>query len=436
MQFVNEIIKEEDFIPIANKASRNMLIFAAHFLKNKNKTLSKKYYVTSVKESMELEDFLDDHGARNNKKWVYFGEIVASVRNFSSTAYMISHMLSRIKFYKLNSKTTASFIKDAAAVLDFMNTSISSLFSNLNTESKNLGLTIPQGNLDEEKFDESIVAKVLPQNIDDEGVSDIHDNISRVVAEFISAFNNSRTIMFEKKLSSKNLDNKIIPDKINEETLRNLEVHVHNAQSMYDTYIQKTPFETENAMLSSLRGHISITLHLLTVAKELSHFFERHETCVRQETTRKKIAKIIQSKNVLHAVINFALYYYTLFITDGHAHANTVLNKFTITESEIVSVPEGLGFHLRPSTLVVKVANHYGAKVTLIVNQKEFDASSVIDIMWAGGMIKKEGVTHVEFRGDKNAVKDLKILAQANYGEDPMGNSTPLPEKISYLRQD
>ena len=67
MEFFIEIIEEKDFIPIVNKASTNMLNFTSCFSKSETIKLSKKYYVAIVKESMELEDFLDDHGARNNK---------------------------------------------------------------------------------------------------------------------------------------------------------------------------------------------------------------------------------------------------------------------------------------------------------------------------------------------------------------------------------
>jgi hypothetical protein len=70
----------------------------------------------------------------------------------------------------------------------------------------------------------------------------------------------------------------------------------------------------------------------------------------------------------------------------------------------------------------------------MVVHGKEFDASSVIDLMWAAGVIKKEGINEVEFRGDKKALHDLKLLADVNYGEDTMGKSVPLPEIISYLR--
>jgi phosphotransferase system HPr-like phosphotransfer protein len=148
----------------------------------------------------------------------------------------------------------------------------------------------------------------------------------------------------------------------------------------------------------------------------------------------KRIEKIVSRKAVLDTIINFALYYYTLFIRGGMSLAESIVQSYTVVDSIILKVPEGLGFHLRPSTLVAKVVNNYGTKTTMVINSKEFDAGSVIDLMWAAGVIKKEGLSQVEFRGDKKALHDLKLLADVNYGEDTMGKSVPLPEEISYLR--
>lgn len=436
MQFSIHIIKEGNFVPLAKKAAGSMLSIAVYFPDKNAARLSKRFYVTCIKESQELEDFLDDHGAQSNKTWVYFRELVASIRNFSSTAYMVSHMLSRINFYCLDTRSTQSFRRDAAAVLEFLHTSLTILCEHLTAEAELLGLIDTPVVLDENSFDESIVTQVLPHNINDERGTDIEEKVARVATELILAHDKSQSVLFEKKLSARNLCSTIIPDRINEETLRDLEAHVHNAQSIYDTYIQKKPFEAKNPNLLSLRGHISVALHLLGVAKELSHFCERHEMGVRKELTRKKIGKIIQRKKLLDVIVNFALHYYTIFINDGKNLANEIQNSFTVVESVSVSVPEGLGFHLRPSTLVAKIANHYGSRMTMMVNGKEFDAASVIDIMWAGGMIKKEGITTIEYRGDKNAIRDIVLLAGANYGEDTMGTSTPLPPALSYLRQD
>jgi phosphotransferase system HPr (HPr) family protein len=436
MQFSIHIIKEEDFVPLAQKAAATLLSIALNFPDKNAARLSKRFYVTCIKESQEFEDFLDDHGARSNKKWIYLRELVASIRNFSSTAYMVSHMLSRVNFYCLNTDSTQSFLKDAAAALEFLHASLSILCSHFTDEAAYLCLTGTPVLLDEAVFEDNIVTWMLPNNINDEGGADIEGKVARVATELINAHDKSKNVMFDKKLGGRNLDANLVPEKINEETLRDLEAHVHNAQSIYDTYIQKTPFEATNENLLCLRGHISVALHLLGVAKELSHFCERHEAGISKEMKAKKSAKIIQRKKLLEVIVNFALYYYTVFINDGKNLANTIQASFTVVDAVSVGVPEGLGFHLRPSTLVAKVANHYGSKISMIVNGKEFDAASVIDIMWAGGMIKKEGITSIEFRGDKNAVKDLKLLADANYGEDTIGNSTPLPPQLSYLRQD
>lgn len=435
MEFSIEIIKESEFVPLADKASQGLLKYAAHFTERTNAQISKKNLVALVKESVELEDFLDDHGARSNKRWLYYGEIVASLRGFAGIAYMINHILSRLKFYNLDELNISAFMRDAEKRLDFLNKSILALFKTLLNEASKLKLRIPEPDMFHEVFDDRIVVKVLPSNRDQEDVSDIHEYIFRVSSKLVDAVKASQTIFIENKIPRKSIHSDIIPERINEETLRHLEMHVHNAQSMYDTYIQKTTLESETPQLKSLRGYISVSLHLLSIAKELTHFYERHESSIRREVTHKKIALLIKHTDVLETIVNFALYYYTIFISKTEQLAHQIVAQFTVTVSATVSVPEGLGFHLRPSTLVAKIAMHHGGNVTMILNGKEFDATSVIDIMWAGGMIKKEGIIEVVFRGDKSAVDDIIALAGVNYGEDTLGNSTDLPDSLKYLRQ-
>jgi hypothetical protein len=58
----------------------------------------------------------------------------------------------------------------------------------------------------------------------------------------------------------------------------------------------------------------------------------------------------------------------------------------------------------------------------------------VLDIQWAGGMIQKEGIKEVSFEGDVRALKDIEVLAGANYGEDQMGKGIALPKSLKYLR--
>ena len=63
-----------------------------------------------------------------------------------------------------------------------------------------------------------------------------------------------------------------------------------------------------------------------------------------------------------------------------------------------------------------------------------FDASSVLDLQWAGGKIQKEKLEQVIFEGDVRTLKDIEILAGVNYGEDTMGKGVALPKELGYLK--
>jgi phosphotransferase system HPr-like phosphotransfer protein len=138
---------------------------------------------------------------------------------------------------------------------------------------------------------------------------------------------------------------------------------------------------------------------------------------------------------LLDRTVNFGLYYACHFLSSGKAVAREILNA-NIDRGRIeVGIPVTRGFHSRPSLLVAKVVQHYGGQVELVVGDARFDASSVLDIQWAGGKIQNENITSVVFEGDARALRDLEILASVNYGEDAMGNGIPLPKELGYLRQ-
>jgi class 3 adenylate cyclase len=83
---------------------------------------------------------------------------------------------------------------------------------------------------------------------------------------------------------------------------------------------------------------------------------------------------------------------------------------------------------------VAKIVQHYGGQVEMVVGEDRFDASSVLDIQWAGGKIQKENLERVIFEGDERALQDIEILAGVNYGEDSMGKGVPLPRELKYLK--
>jgi phosphotransferase system HPr-like phosphotransfer protein len=170
----------------------------------------------------------------------------------------------------------------------------------------------------------------------------------------------------------------------------------------------------------------------------LLHFYERHLHEAGYKDTYKKVQErlfeMIDRKTLLNYTINYGLYYASHFLTAGKELAREILNENIERSSIKVGVPVKLGFHSRPSLLVAKIVQYYGGRVDMLVGEDRFDASSVLDVQWAGGKIQKENITEVVFEGDTRALKDIKTLSGVNYGEDTMGKGVPLPDELNYLR--
>ncbi len=59
----------------------------------------------------------------------------------------------------------------------------------------------------------------------------------------------------------------------------------------------------------------------------------------------------------------------------------------------------------------------------------------IITLFLASGKIDIKSNLHVNFYGDKRVIHDLKVLAEAGYGEDKYGNNIILPSELVYLKR-
>src|SRR5210317_1101971 len=79
---------------------------------------SKKLYSKLISTSMLLEDFLDYHGAKNNKDWYFYRELSAAVRHLSLGANFQKHLSNRLLFYDLSDYS--DFQKDGEMTFEFL----------------------------------------------------------------------------------------------------------------------------------------------------------------------------------------------------------------------------------------------------------------------------------------------------------------------------
>ncbi|MBG0779433.1 MAG: HPr family phosphocarrier protein, partial [Desulfotignum balticum] len=398
---------------------------------------TKKLYSKLITNSHILEDFLDFHGAKKNSEWLYYRELCALVRHLSLACYSQRHILNRLSFYRLGSHPLDLFKQEATDTLQILQDSLKLTAPVILAEARRLKITIPGSRYSLNLFPGITSTQHLNHNIDDFTAKDNQkNNLTRISSEFLDVIKAFDQLSFYERYDLKDI-HKLVPEKINEVIIRSFEMRIHNIQSSFDSYVVKTPSEEENILLEQLRSHFSIVFHILQVMGRLLHFYERHLYDVGFKDVymrvRQSLAELIDPDVLLDRAVNFCLFYAWKFLSSGKQVASQIMNQNMETGSIEVSIPMDRGFHSRPSLLVAKIVQHYGGEVVLHVGEDRFDASSVLDIQWAGGKIKKENYQTVVFSGDSRALHDLVVLADVNYGEDHMGKGIPLPKQLSYL---
>lgn len=437
MAQVTAIDKGFGFIDKASFFSRDFLKLCTylHERQPSRETFTKKLYAQMVSSSKLLEDFLDFHGAKNSSEWYYYRELVASIRNLSEASYTQKHIYIRLPFYGL--KEIDRFEEAGYSTHKFFINWLRTVCYKATEEAKRLKIEVPASNFVWDDFPGIPTQGRLQSDIDDENLREEQRNIVKITTAFLRISREFETHSFFQPHTIEEI-HRIIPDRFNEEQARRFEMVIHSLQSSFDTYVNRSGLQLRNMRLKSLRGYISIVLHLLELTRRLLHYYERHlyevgykNICIQ---VRNELAKAVPQEEILDRIVNYGLYYVCHFLVNAQILAQQLLNENVERSTIVVGVPQKMGFHSRPSLLVAKVVQHYGGQVELCVGYDRFDASSVLDLQWAGGKIHKDGIQEVVFQGDIRALKDLQVLASVNYGEDSMGKGVPLPKELSYLK--
>ena len=396
---------------------------------------TKKLYSKLISTSQVLEDFLDFHGAKNSEDWYFYRELCATVRHLSLGTYCQKHILNRLIFYDIPDAET--FRREGEKTITFLNDSLRKLAPVIIDEAARLNITMPADIFSPEDFPGITTGEMLKYDIDDDAKDVQKRNIVKIANEFLSIASSFDPMGFYEPYGLDEMGT-IVPLKVNEVEVRRFEMLVHNLQSSFDTYVIHGGFRFGDRKLKSLRSYFSVVFHLLQMMGRLLHFYERHLYEAGYKNTYKRVqdrlAALVDPMKLLDRTINYGLFYACHYLNSGKKLAREILNENIERSAITVGIPVKLGFHSRPSLLVAKIVQHFGGQVELVVGKDRFDASSVLDIQWAGGKIQKEKISEVVFEGDTRALADIKILAGVNYGEDTMGKGVPLPPELSYLK--
>ena len=384
-----------------------------------------------IKLSSDVEHLLDRFHARNNRQWIWFRELTATTKNIGKATFLLEELKRNVGTETLFLSEETGFSKKATEITDFFVTTLRICFQELRKEGQRLGLDSPvEDQLP--KFRIRIRDEViLPHTIEE---SDMSNNlvvtVNRIVHRYLEVARKIASLKNISGLESGELVNQI-PIGVNEGSFRQFGTDLHNLQSWYDSYIFNHLIETEFPILKKFRQIFFAQLNLSKIATILSHYYERHIFVSSPVTD--KLKEIVSSAKILEAIFYFTLHYSSQLSDEGKNLADSLLNALQEQVTYELPVPKKLGFHARPAAKVAMVVQHYGTEVKMLVGDQSFNASSVLELLSAGGYIITKGLDRVFFQGDKRTLDDLRILAENNYGETEDGKNIPLTEVLPYL---
>lgn len=428
---LEQILAEKEFVPLLAEQAQPMFRLSNFLLSARRETWGENHMFLLLTEANAVESFLDDFDARNNKTYSYLTELVASTRGFANAAHALHHLRRRLDKYDVDSEADAEFKADLERALEWTNDSTAKLLAETHREAESKSVPLPREAVGERSFPSAFARLRLPRTADEEDVADETQRIAEVASKYLKTCDIVENIGIEKINDPIRLRH-FVARSCTEEKARMYETSVHNLQSKYDTYIKNTAVEAKDPKLKRLRGYISVCLHLLEYVTHLVHFYERHENDIRYEPTKQRIARIISKAEVLDRAVNFSLYSAKAFLHRGRATAQAIFPAYTKMREETIEVPSDVDLHLRPATLISKVARHYGTPVQMRLGQSDWvDVASTIKVVLTIGM--NVDARKVTFRGDENALRDLRLLFGCGLGEGD-GGLDNLPDGLGYLR--
>jgi hypothetical protein len=163
-----EIISEEEFLKLVQNAAADVLRLSLFLedLKSNEKVFNKKLFYAILTVSRDLEDFLDAHGAKNNREWSYFRELVASARNLGFVAFLIEH-IEKSYIPAEEQKIFDEYFDKTRNTKHYFNQTLQKIFELIRVEAQRLKISFPPRGLTEIYYYDIPSNKFLPQNLDE-----------------------------------------------------------------------------------------------------------------------------------------------------------------------------------------------------------------------------------------------------------------------------
>ncbi len=384
---VSRILSDDDFRNLISNRARTLLGLARHIsqCRSKDEILTRPLMGELLSQSTQIEEFLDAYGAGDNCRWCALRSLTAAAKHFSDASYELLHIRYGLPGYHLLS-IGQDFLKATKETLEFTADVLMEVADKMIKKASDLDLPMPQQiRLQELSCPEELPDARLKRDCETRRVETVSESATRLATAFLHLAVESKYVRAASQAKPKEYV-AYAADSLGEEKLRSLELQFHNLQALYDTYVSGTEAEQLDTDLPVLRGHISVVFHLLRTATLFGHHYERHvkkQICGSQCQQRP----LVQTEALLNVLMKYSVTHINLYIGCAEQLCHEMLKRYAEVGQIEVQVPPYRGFHVRPSTLISKLALHYGSELKMELGNEVYDASSPLDLFRANEKI-------------------------------------------------
>jgi hypothetical protein len=410
---VERVISEEEFCSLVGSRARDLIAIAVYMgaAGAGTQCFTRPLLGTLHMEAAKLEELLDAYGAKQNSRWYALRRVVAAAKLFSNVSYTLQHILQFLPKYKLLPIDADFRIATEKALMytcSVQKDTVGALLAKI----RELEVPVPEAIPTAERFSEYLPKGRLPFDRSREKVASPEETVVYLATAFLNLAEDSK-FLHAVLDSGENTNTDYadwIPDPISEARLRELEEKFHNLQSLYDTHISDSNVETLDEHLPVLRGHISVIYHLLQTATAFTHYCERHILSFARENppelaggaqaggTRAEDLRgggrraegagenhrnVVEPGALLETLLDYSLAFSSRYIVRTRNLCHEMLRRYSIQGRISVPVPRYRGFHVRPSTLIAKIVNHYGSPVEMSLDEETYNAGVTLDLFRA-----------------------------------------------------
>jgi hypothetical protein len=406
------IIKDEELGPLIQTDLRDFISLLSTMTDLNPEETPRQLIGRMLLEASKCEEMLDAFGAPNNEYWSPVRMTAALAKAFSRVIYNLFHIYLSADGYQLM-EVDGDFIGATRESTNMLMSSFSTASASFMKLAKKMNLDHDLRPLEDFHFHDPPMEGVLQANRKGRSVHKPRDTAVYLATNLLNLAEKSTWLDIYRKIEPDQYHT-CIPDVVSEERLRSLSNNFHSLQSLYDTYLSGSDIAEMDKNLPVMRGHITVIFHLLDTAETLTHFYERHAS----KNWNKKLKPPISNKELLGIIIGYFVAYSDKYIIAATELCRDILKSYAVQGEIVVPIPNYRGFHVRPSTLIAKIAIHYGSEVTMLLGSAVYDASLPLELFRANEELnrrKRDAVAryvmeHKLIKNDAGATYDEPLM--------------------------